>query len=30
VITIRGKGDQADAAVAALAQLVEDRFGEDR
>ncbi len=30
VITIRGKGDQSDAAVAALAQLVEDRFGEDR
>jgi phosphocarrier protein HPr len=30
VITIRGKGDQSDVAVAALAQLVEDRFGEDR
>ncbi|MCA9676363.1 MAG: HPr family phosphocarrier protein [Kofleriaceae bacterium] len=29
-ITIRGKGDQADAAVAALAQLVDDKFGEDR
>jgi phosphocarrier protein len=29
-ITIRAKGAQADAAVAALAQLVEDKFGEDR
>jgi len=30
VITIRGKGAQADDAVAALAQLVDDKFGEDR
>ena len=29
-ITIGAKGAQADAAVAALAQLVDDRFGEDR
>ena len=29
-ITIAAKGSQADAAVAALAQLVDDRFGEDR
>jgi phosphocarrier protein HPr len=28
-ITIRADGDGADAAVDALAQLVEDRFGED-
>jgi phosphocarrier protein HPr len=28
-IVIRAEGDGADAAVAALAQLVEDRFGED-
>ena len=28
-ITIRADGDGADAAVAALAQLVEDRFGEE-
>jgi phosphocarrier protein HPr len=30
VITIRAKGAQADDAVAALAQLVDDKFGEDR
>lgn len=29
-ITIGATGPQADAAVAALVQLVEDRFGEDR
>ena len=29
-IVIGAKGAQADAAVAALAQLVEDKFGEDR
>lgn len=29
-ITISARGAQAEAAVAALAQLVEDRFGEDR
>jgi phosphocarrier protein HPr len=29
-ITIGAKGAQADAAVAALAQLVDDKFGEDR
>jgi phosphocarrier protein HPr len=29
-ITIKAKGAQAEAAVAALAQLVEDKFGEDR
>lgn len=28
-ITIRAEGDGAEAAVAALAQLVEDRFGEE-
>ena len=28
-ITIRAEGDGADAAVAALAQLVEERFGEE-
>ena len=28
-ITIRAEGDGADAAVAALAQLVEDRLGEE-
>ena len=28
-ITIRAEGDGADAAVEALAQLVEDRFGEE-
>jgi phosphocarrier protein len=28
-ITIRAQGDGADAAVAALVQLVEDRFGEE-
>jgi phosphocarrier protein HPr len=28
-ITIRAEGDGADAAVDALARLVEDRFGED-
>jgi phosphocarrier protein len=28
-ITIRAEGDGADAAVAALAALVEDRFGEE-
>ena len=28
-IVIRATGDGAEAAVAALAQLVEDRFGED-
>ncbi len=30
VITIRAKGDRSDDAVAALAQLVDDKFGEDR
>ena len=30
VITIRGRGSNAEQAVAALAQLVEDKFGEDR
>jgi phosphocarrier protein HPr len=30
VITIRGHGASAEAAVAALAQLVEDKFGEDK
>lgn len=29
-IVIRAKGTQAEAAVAALAALVDDRFGEDR
>ncbi len=29
-ITIKAKGDRADEAVAALAQLVQDKFGEDR
>jgi phosphocarrier protein len=29
-ITIRARGAQAEAAVAALAQLVDDRFGEGR
>ena len=29
-ITIKAKGDRADEAVAALAQLVADKFGEDR
>ena len=29
-ITIVGKGSQAEQAVAALAQLVDERFGEDR
>lgn len=29
-ISIGAKGAQAEAAVAALAQLVEDKFGEDR
>lgn len=29
-ITIAGKGTQAEQAVAALAQLVDERFGEDR
>jgi phosphocarrier protein HPr len=29
-ITIRGKGPQAQAAVEALVQLVQGRFGEDR
>jgi phosphocarrier protein len=29
-ITIGASGPQAEAAVAALAQLVDDRFGEDR
>ena len=29
-ITIAAKGAQAEAAVAALAQLVDDKFGEDR
>jgi phosphocarrier protein len=28
-ITIRADGDGAEAAVAALAELVEDRFGEE-
>ena len=30
VITIRAKGERHDEAVAALAQLVDDKFGEDR
>lgn len=30
VITIRARGSNAEQAVAALAQLVEDKFGEDR
>jgi phosphocarrier protein len=29
-ITIRARGERADEAVAALAQLVTDKFGEDR
>ena len=29
-IVVRTKGGQAEAAVAALAQLVDDKFGEDR
>jgi phosphocarrier protein HPr len=29
-ITIKAKGDRADEAVTALAQLVTDKFGEDR
>jgi phosphocarrier protein len=29
-IVVRTKGPQAEAAAAALAQLVDDRFGEDR
>jgi phosphocarrier protein len=29
-ITIKARGDRADEAVAALAQLVNDKFGEDR
>jgi phosphocarrier protein HPr len=29
-ITIKARGDRADEAVAALAQLVQDKFGEDR
>jgi phosphocarrier protein HPr len=29
-ITIKARGDRADEAVAALAQLVADKFGEDR
>lgn len=29
-ITIRGRGAQAEAAVTALAQLVADKFGEDK
>ncbi|HVV81678.1 MAG TPA: HPr family phosphocarrier protein [Kofleriaceae bacterium] len=29
-ITVRAKGAQADACAAALAQLVDDKFGEDR
>ncbi len=29
-ITIKGRGERADEAVTALAQLVTDRFGEDR
>jgi phosphocarrier protein HPr len=29
-ITIKARGDRADEAVAALAQLVLDKFGEDR
>ena len=29
-IVVRARGAQAEQAVAALAQLVEDRFGEDR
>ena len=30
VVTIRAKGDRADEAVAALAKLIEEKFGEDR
>jgi phosphocarrier protein len=30
VITIRARGSSAEAAVEALAQLVDDKFGEDR
>ena len=30
VITIRARGGNAESAVEALAQLVEDKFGEDR
>ena len=29
-VTIRAKGDRADEAVAALEQLVNDKFGEDK
>jgi phosphocarrier protein len=29
-ITIKGRGDRAEEAVTALAQLVNDKFGEDR
>jgi phosphocarrier protein HPr len=29
-ITLKARGDRADEAVAALAQLVADKFGEDR
>ena len=29
-ITIKARGDRADEAVAALAHLVQDKFGEDR
>jgi phosphocarrier protein len=30
VVTIRAKGDRADECVAALAKLIEEKFGEDR
>ena len=30
VVTIRAKGERADEAVAALAKLIEEKFGEDR
>jgi len=29
-VTIRAKGDRADEAVAAIVQLVDDKFGEDK
>jgi phosphocarrier protein HPr len=30
VVTIRARGDRADEAVAGLAKLIEEKFGEDR
>jgi len=30
VVTIRARGDRADEAVAQLAKLIEEKFGEDR